>query len=97
MIIDANKYADLDKMIKEKIEAKNSLDNYISSVKRTIDTSEYKLKLGDKFNETYAKLIEYDNWLEESENINNITKNNYVDKQKELENYIIPIIKSLMT
>jgi len=96
MIKDANKYADLDKMVKEKIESKNSLDNYISSVKRTLDTPEYKLKLGDKFSEIYTKLIEYDNWLEESENINNITQNNYINKQKELENFIIPIIKSLM-
>lgn len=96
MIKDANKYADLDKMMKEKIEAKNCLDNYISSVKRTLETPEYKLKLGDKFSEIYTKLIEYDNWLEESENINNITKDNYINKQKELEDYIIPIIKSLM-
>lgn len=97
MIKDADKYAEYDKMIKEKIEAKNYLDNYISSLKRTIETSEYKIKLGDKFNEIYAKLIEYENWLEESETINNITKDNYKNKQKELENYILPIIKSIMS
>ena len=96
MIKDANKYADLDKMLREKIETKNSLDNYISSLKRTFDTSEYKIKLGDKFKEIYTKLIEYDTWLEESDNINNINKDNYINKQKELENYILPIIKSIM-
>ena len=96
MIKEADKYAEYDKMIKEKIEAKNSFDNYISSLKRTIETSEYKIKLGEKFNEIYIKLVEYENWLEESESINNITKDNYNNKQKELENYILPIIKSLL-
>jgi len=97
MIKEADKYAEYDKMIKEKIEAKNCLDNYISSLKRTIETSEYKIKLGEKFNEIYVKLVEYENWLEESESINNITKDNYKNKQKELENYILPIIKSLLS
>jgi heat shock protein 1/8 len=96
MIKEADKYAEYDKIIKEKIEAKNCLDNYISSLKRTIETSEYKIKLGDTFNEIYIKLMEYENWLEESESINNITKDNYKNKQKELENYILPIIKSLL-
>jgi len=97
MIKDGEKYADYDKMVKDRIEAKNSLDNYISSVKRTIETAEYKVKLGDKFNDIHVKLIEYENWLEESENINNITKDNYDKKQKELENYILPIIKNILS
>ena len=40
--------------------------------------------------------MEYENWLEESDNINNITKDNYINKQKELEDYILPIIKSIL-
>ena len=97
MINDATKYADLDKQSKEKIEAKNCLDTYISSLKRTIDNAEYKIKLGDTYQEVFIKLTEYDEWLEESENINNITKDNYINKQKELENYILPIIKNIIS
>jgi heat shock protein 1/8 len=97
MINDATKYADLDKQSKEKIEAKNCFDTYISSLKRTIDNTEYKVKLGDKYQEVFIKLTEYDEWFEESENINNITKDNYINKQKELENYILPIIKNIIS
>ena len=95
MINDAQKYAELDKQIKEKIEAINCFDNYISSLKRTIENAEYKIKLGEKFNEIYLKLMEYENWLEESQNMN-INTENYKNKQKELEDYILPIIKSII-
>ena len=95
MINDAQKYAELDKQIKEKIETRNCFDNYISSLKRTIENAEYKIKLGNKFNEIYLKLMEYENWLEESENMN-INTENYKNKQKELENYILPIIKEIL-
>ena len=95
MINDAQKYAELDKQIKEKIEARNCFDNYISSLKRTIENAEYKVKLGEKFNEIYLKLMEYENWLEESEDMN-INTENYKNKQKELEDYILPIIKSIL-
>lgn len=95
MINDAKKFAELDKQIKEKIESRNCFDNYISSLKRTIENTEYKVKLGEKFNEIYIKLMEYENWLEESEDMN-ITTENYKNKQKELEDYILPIIKSII-
>jgi len=95
MISDAQKFAELDKQIKEKIEAKNCFDNYISSLKRTIENPEYRTKLGDKFNEIYIKLMEFENWFEESENIN-INTSDYKNKQKELENYILPIIKQIL-
>lgn len=96
MINDANKYSELDKLMKEKIEARNCLDNYISSVKRTIENPEYKTKLGEeKYKEVYVKVTEYDDWLEEAENMN-ITTMIYKEKYKELESYILPIITSVM-
>lgn len=95
MINDANKYADLDKMIKEKIEAKNYLDNYISSLKRTIETAEYKIKLGETYKDIYLKIMEYDNWLEESES-SNVSSNQYKNKYKELEDYIVPLLKNIL-
>jgi molecular chaperone DnaK (HSP70) len=96
MINDANKYAELDKLAKEKIEARNCLDNYISSLKRTIETSEYKIKLGDnKYKEIYLKLMEYDEWLEEADSSNTINGDQYKNKYKELEDYIIPLLKDI--
>ena len=45
MIRDAEKFADQDKELKEKIDAKNSLENYIYTMKNTIEDKE---KLADK-------------------------------------------------
>ncbi len=96
MINDANRYAELDKMIKEKIEARNSLDNYISSLKRTVDNTEFKLKLGEEtYKEIYVKLMEYDDWMESAEDMN-INAKTYTDKYKELENYVLPLIKNVL-
>ncbi len=96
MINDANRYAELDKMIKEKIEARNSLDNYVSSLKRTVDNTEFKLKLGEEtYKEIYVKLMEYDDWMESAEDMN-INAKTYTDKYKELENYVLPLIKNVL-
>lgn len=48
MIRDAEKFAEEDKILKEKIDAKNSLENYIFTMRNTIDDKE---KLGDKIEE----------------------------------------------
>ena len=45
MIRDAEKFADQDKALKDKIDAKNSLDNYIYTMRNTIEDKE---KLADK-------------------------------------------------
>ncbi len=96
MIDDAQKYADHDKKIKEKIEARNSLDNYIASLKRTIETAEYKIKLGDTYKEMYLKIMEYDEWMEENED-NNIISDDYNKKYKELEEYVLPILTKIVS
>jgi heat shock 70kDa protein 1/2/6/8 len=96
MINDANKYAELDKLAKEKIEERNCLDNYISSLKRTIEIAEYKIKLGeDKYKEIYLKLMDFDEWLEEADSSNTINGEQYKNKYKELEEYIIPSLKDI--
>ena len=47
MINDAERFREKDKLIRETIEAKNSLEYYISSVKRTIENTDFRTKLGD--------------------------------------------------
>jgi molecular chaperone DnaK (HSP70) len=96
MINDANKYAEIDKMVKDRIEARNSLDHYIQSIKRTIENPEYKLKLGESiYKEIYSKLFEYDEWMENAEDMN-VSANIYNEKYKLLENYVLPLIKNVL-
>jgi len=54
MIRDAEKFADQDKALKEKIDAKNSLENYIYTMRNTIEDKE---KLADKIEDADKETI----------------------------------------
>lgn len=54
MIRDAEQFAEEDKKAKEKIDAKNSLDSYIHSMKNTVEDKE---KLADKMEESDKETI----------------------------------------
>ena len=43
MLKEAKEFEEQDKITKEKIDAKNSLDNYIYSMKNTVEDNEKKL------------------------------------------------------
>jgi heat shock protein 1/8 len=65
MVNEAEKYKDVDEMNKKKIEAKNALENYIYTVKNSMDDE----KLKDKFTEDDKKVVnkaikEAKHWLE---------------------------------
>lgn len=94
MINDAEKFADEDKTLREKIEAKNNLDNYIQSMKATVEDKD---KLADKIEEEDKTTIlntvkEAEEWL---------TNNSEADveslkqKLKEVEAICQPIIVKL--
>ena len=96
MLKEAERFREKDILVQETISARNSLEYYISSIKRTIETTEFKVKLGEsKFQEIFIKINDYEEWFEETEN-NNLLKDDYINKYKELENYIIPIFKEYM-
>ena len=51
-------------MVKERIEAKNNLECYISASKNSLDNTELKVKLGEeKFAEVYKKIQSIQIWL----------------------------------
>jgi heat shock protein 5 len=54
MIKDAEKFADQDKQLKEKIDSKNALDNYIYTMRNTIEDKE---KLAEKIDEADKEKI----------------------------------------
>ena len=68
MIKDAEQFAEEDKVLKEKIDAKNSLDNYLHTMRNTVEDPE---KLADKLDEDDKETItealnEHKEWLEEN-------------------------------
>jgi heat shock protein 1/8 len=92
MLDEAEKYAENDKLIREKIEAKNSFEGYMHGVKSSCSTDEFKQNLGDdKHKELMDIVTEYTQWLDDNQDA---SKEDYTSKQKEAEDKILPLIKT---
>lgn len=91
MIRDAEKFADSDKALKEKIDSKNSLENYVYTMRNTIEDKE---KLADKIEDEDKEKIkealqEAQDWIKEHED----AEKEEIDAQmKELQSICDPII-----
>ena len=94
MIADADKYAAEDKVIKERIDAKHALQNYIYTMRNTIEDKD---KLADKLSEDDKSTIqdaitEKEDWL----NANDEAEKDAIEEQmKELQSVCDPIIASI--
>lgn len=91
MVNDAEKFAEEDKVIKEKIDAKNSLDSYLHSMRNTIEDKE---KLANKISEDDKEKItdalkEHQEWLEGNQDAE---KDDYEEHLKDLQAVCDPII-----
>jgi heat shock protein 5 len=91
MIRDAEKFADQDKALKEKIDAKNSLENYIYTMRNTIDDKE---KLADKIEEDDKDKIkealqEAQDWLKDHDDAE---REDFESHLKDLQSVCDPII-----
>jgi heat shock protein 5 len=94
MIADAEKFSEEDKLIKEKIDARNSLDSYLHSMRNTIEDSD---KLADKLDEDDKETInealkEHQEWLDNNPEAD---KEDYEDHLKELQNVCDPIVSKV--
>lgn len=91
MLKDADLHAEQDKLKRDTIDAKNSLESYLYNVKQSM-TDEFRNNLGD---ENVKKLTDYVtegiSWLEIN---SNATKQEYEAKQKELQDSMYPLIAS---
>ena len=94
MIKDAEKFADEDKKVKEKVEAKNELESYAYSLKNQLSDKE---KLGNKISEDEKEKInsaveEKIKWLESH---SDAEIEEFKEQKKELEEIVNPIITKL--
>merc|ERR1711967_149541 len=93
MVQEAEQYADEDKLLQEKIEAKNALENYAYSMRNTLDDE----KLKDKFDSADKQAIEDKvkeiiEWLDANQLAE---KDEFEAKQKELEGICNPIMQKV--
>lgn len=94
MIKESEKYADEDKAIKEKIDAKNQFENYIYQMKNSIEDKE---KLAEKLDSEdkgtiQDALTDASDWLNAN---SDAEKDDFEDKLKELQSVCDPIVSKV--
>jgi endoplasmic reticulum chaperone BiP len=94
MIRDSEKFAEQDKTLKEKIDAKNSLENYVYTMRNTIEDKE---KLADKLEDDDKEKIkealqDAQDWMNSNEDAE---KEDYEDHLKDLQRVCDPIISKV--
>jgi len=95
MVREAEEFAEEDKRVKERIDARNGLESYLYNLKNMLDDDEKGL--ADKLSESDKEELETTisdalDWLEDNPEAD---KEDYDDKQKEVEKVANPIMKDL--
>merc|ERR1712130_423705 len=95
MVKEAEDYAEEDKKIKERIDARNGLESYLYNLKNTLEDEEKgvadKISAGDK-KELQDLIDETLDWLDDNPEAE---KEDYDDKLKEVENVSNPIMRNV--
>ena len=95
MIEEAKEYADEDRKIKDRVDARNGLESYLFNLKNTLDDQERNLSeqlSGQGLKELTDMIEEAMDWMEENPEAE---KDDFDDKQKEVENIANPIMRDL--
>merc|ERR1719442_271154 len=88
-------FSEEDKKVREKIEARNQLENYVYSMKNTLSDSEKGVadKIGDDDKDTIEKALEEANeWLDDNQDAE---KEDFEEKLKEGQDACSPIISKV--
>ena len=98
MIEEAEQFKENDIKIKEKSDAKNSLENYLANAKQIIGSEVFRKKTGDANLKVLSGLVEQiTGWIEdmdEDEDANSeLTKDDYLEQYKSLEMILMPLLE----
>lgn len=94
MVMEAEEFAEEDKKVKERIDARNKLETYIYNMKSTVNDKD---KLGDKIDsddrdKVERALKEALEWLDDNQNAE---KDEFEEKMKEVEAVCNPVIRQV--
>lgn len=95
MVREAEEFAEEDKKVKDRIDARNGLESYLYNLKNTLEDDEKGLadQLSAEDKKEMTDLIdEALDWMDENPEAD---KEDYDEKQKEVENVANPIMRNL--
>jgi len=92
MVQEAEEFADEDKRTKQRVDGRNGLESYCYRIKNMLDDEEKPMDISDEDRETLEEAISKSlEWLDDNQEAE---KEEYDEKQKEVENIANPIIKT---
>jgi heat shock protein 5 len=93
MLRDAEEFAEQDKIQKERVDARNSLDSYVHQMKNNVeDTEKLAKKLSEDDKATIKSAVkEAEDWLSSNPNAE---KEDYDEQLKQIQEICDPIVKS---
>merc|ERR1712178_584984 len=90
MVQEAEEFAEDDKKVKERIDARNALEGYSYSVRNTIEDEKMKDKIEEEDREALQEALkDVTDWLDDNQNAD---KEDFEAKQKEFEEKVKPIM-----
>ncbi|KAJ1824253.1 ATPase with role in protein import into the ER [Coemansia sp. RSA 2675] len=95
MVKEAEEFAEEDRVLKDRIEAKNTFEQYLYSIKNQVTDSEQlggKIDKDDKVS-VLAAIKEAEKWLDD--NANDATKEDIDEQREELESVVNPVISKV--
>lgn len=96
MVETAEKLAEKDKEMAEKVNAKIELETYISALRRTMDNNQFQELMGRDTCEELTSALDFAmEWAEDEDN--DATKDVIMEKYKMLEDTFLPILESYET
>lgn len=92
MVQEAEEFAEEDKRTKQRVDGRNSLESYCYRIKNMLDDEEKPMDISDEDRETIEEAVkEALEWLDDNQEAE---KEEYDDKQKEVEDIANPIIQN---
>lgn len=96
MVSESEKFAEDDKNVRERIEAKNKLESVMYTMKDMTQKEEIREKLSETDIKTISdKLEEVQKWYDENEHNDSVTKEEFLSKLKEIEETVHPITSKM--
>lgn len=95
MIDEAEKYKENDNIIKERINAKSSLENYIVTTRRIIAKEEFRNSVSDEKLTLLTTIVDdIINWIDENDEEQiEVSKEDYDSQYKLIEEHLLPLLE----